>query len=161
MGTPAAYAWLPSNARLVVIDGYGTIPRGTLPVPTQPLSWPEKDPTETLDYVVDISEAVAGNEGDVIATLDATISPNNPGDLTLQSSCADGMQAILWLTAGFSGTIYTVTVTIGTNSGRVIARSITLPVQTLALQPNEPQDLLTNLDQPIDDQSGDPIETTT
>ena len=38
-----------------------------------------KGPSDTLDYVLDISEAIAGNEGDAIATLDVLISPSNPG----------------------------------------------------------------------------------
>jgi hypothetical protein len=158
MGTPATFSWIPSTARVIVLDGFGAVPRGALQVPPPPLAWPEKDPSDTLDYVFDISEAVAGNEGDSIATLDVLITPNNAGDLTLQSSSADGTQAILWLTGGFAGTIYAINITIGTNSGRIIARTVTLPVVSLAVQPVLPNDLLTNNYQPIDDNLGDPIE---
>jgi hypothetical protein len=159
MGTPATFTWIPSTARIIVVEGFGTVPRGTLPLPSAPLAWPEKDPNDTLDYVFDISEAIAGNEGDAIATLDVLITPNNPGDLALRSSSADGTQAILWLTGGFAGTIYAVNVTVGTNSGRMIARTVNLPVVTLAVPPLQANDLLTDTGQPIDDQSGDPIET--
>ena len=159
MGTTATYSWIPSTARVIVLDGFGAIPRGTLQLPQAPLAWPEKDPNDILDYVFDISEAVAGNEGDSIATLDVTISPDNPGDLTLQSSSADGTQAILWLAAGFPGTTYDVNITIGTNSGRIIARTVNLPVVTLAVPPISANDLLTDSGQLIVDQSNDPIET--
>lgn len=159
MGTPVTYSWIPSTARVVLLDGFGPIPRGTLQILQPPLSWPVKDPTDTLDYVIDISEAIAGNEGDSIATLDVAISPNNPGDLTLQSSSADGDIAIMWFTAGFSGTTYAVTVTIGTNSGRVIGRTVSLPVLSLATQPVPPDAITDQTGAPLTDQTDHPITT--
>jgi hypothetical protein len=130
-----------------------------VPVLQSPLSWPVKDPTDTLDYVVDISEVVAGNEGDSVATIDVVINPDNPGDLALQSSSADGDLAILWFTAGFAGTIYSITVTIGTNSGRIVGRTITLPVLSLATPPVPPDAITTQTGAPITDQSDQPITT--
>jgi hypothetical protein len=159
MPTPATYSWIPSTARVVFVDGFGTIPRGTLQLPPLPLTWPAKDPTDTLDYVFDISEAIAGNEGDSIATLDVAIIPSNPGDLTLVSSTADGDQAILWLGGGMAGTVYAVTVTAGTNSGRVIGRTVTLPVITLATQPPPSNAITDQSGMPITDQNGLPITT--
>jgi hypothetical protein len=159
MGTPATYSWVPSTARVIIIDGFGIVPRGTVPILQPPLAWPVKDPTDTLDYVLDISEAVAGNEGDSIATLDVIISPNNPGDLTLQSSSADGDLAIMWLTAGFAGTTYSITITIGTNSGRVIGRTVSLPVLALATPPAPPDAITDQTGIPITDQTDQPITT--
>jgi hypothetical protein len=161
MATPAAYSWIPSTARVIELDGFGQTPRGTLICQQMPLCWPPKDPTDTLDYVLDISEAIAGNEGDAIATLDVLISPDNPGDLTLQSSTADGGLAVLWLTQGFAGTVYQVTVTVGTNSGRVVGRTINLPVVALATPPVQPQDLTDQTGAPITDQTDVPITITT
>ena len=149
MATQAAYSWIPSTARVIVLDAPGIAPRGTLPCAPAVLNWPPKDPTDTLDFTVDISEVIAGNEGDAIATLDVVIGPSNPGDLTLVGSSADGDLAILWLSAGFAGVVYSVTVTIGTNSGRIIGRTINLPVVALATPPVPPEALT--------DQSGDPI----
>ena len=161
MGTQAAYSWIPSTARVVVIEGYGPIPRGTPTCVASPvLWWPAKDPTDTLDFIVDISSVIAGNEGDAIMTVDVLISPDNPGDLTLRSSSADGDLAILWFTAGFSGTTYQVTVTIGTNSGRVIGRTINLPVVALATPPSPPQALTDQSGNPIMDQTDSPILVT-
>jgi hypothetical protein len=113
------------------------------------LAWPVKDP----------SEAIAGNEGDSIATLDVGISPNNPGDLTLQSSSADGDLAIMWFAAGFAGTTYAVTVTIGTNSGRIIGRTVNLPVLSLATPPVPPDAITDQTGAPIMDQADQPITT--
>ena len=159
MATPATYSWIPSTARVILIDGFGMIPRGTLQVPQPPPAWPAKDPGDTLDYVLDISEAIAGNEGDSIATLDVVISPDNSGDLTVQSASADGDQAILWLTAGYAGTTYAVTITIGTNSGRVIGRTINLPVIYLAAPAVGSSAITTQTGAPITDQDDDPITT--
>ena len=160
MGTQVNYSWLPSTARLLVLDGFCFYPRGASFCPQQPLAWPAKDPSETLDFTLDIGGAIAGNEGDAIASLDITITPNNPGDLTLVSSSADGDLAIMWFTAGFAGTVYQVTVTVGTNSGRVIARTINLPVVMLANAPNAQDDLTDEYGNPITDQNDAPIIVT-
>jgi hypothetical protein len=159
MPTPALYSWVPSTARVITIDGFGAVPRGTVAALQPPLSWPVKDPTDTLDYVLDISEAIAGNEGDAIATLDVAINPNNPGDLTLQSSSADGDLAIMWFSEGFAGTNYAVTVTIGTNSGRTIGRTVILPVLSLATPPVPSNAITDQTGAPITNQIDQPITT--
>ena len=86
MPTPAAHVWKPSNARTVVLDGFIPVPRGSMAIAPPPLNWPTKDPSDVLDYQFDITAAVVGNDGDSIATLDVTIEPNNPGDLTMPKS---------------------------------------------------------------------------
>jgi len=140
-----------------VLDGFGAVPRGTAQVVPTPLQWPVKDPTDTLDYVLDISEVIAGNEGDAIMTLDVAISPANPGDLTLQSASASGFQAILWLTAGFAGTVYAITVSIGTNSGRILGRTVLLPVLALATPAVPPQAIIDQAGAAITDQADQAI----
>ena len=160
MATPAQFAWQASTARLVVLDGFGPFPRGTWQTPPSPLSWPVKDPGDTLDYVVDFSRALAGDAGDGIATLDVAITPANVGDLSLTLSRADGDQAILWLTAGFSGTTYAVTVVVGTNSGRTLSRTIGLPVVTLSIPVPFGTDITDQTGAPLTDQTGLPLTTT-
>jgi hypothetical protein len=113
-----------------------------------------------LDYQFDIAPALIGNDGDTIATLDITIFPANTGDLTLASATADGTRAVLWLVAGQSGTTYTVTLNIGTQAGRTIARSVLLPVGALANPPTLPQTLLTSSGTPLVDQNGHPLLAT-
>jgi hypothetical protein len=44
----------------------------------------------------------------------------------------DGSSAVLWLSGGEAGTTYAVQVTIATLTGRIVARTILLPVQSLA-----------------------------
>ena len=62
-----------------------------------------------------------------------SILPTATGDLALSTSDADGDQAILWLTGGQAGTNYSVTVSVTTNSGRSIVRTIYLPVIALSV----------------------------
>ena len=157
MGTPAQHVWQASTSRIVVPDGFGPYPRGTWQTVPPPLSWPVKDPGDTLDYVVDLSRALAGDAGDGIATLDVAISPNDSGDLTLAFSRADGDRAILWLTAGIAGTTYAVTVVIGTQSGRMVSRTIGLTVMALAT-PMPFGDVITDqAGTPLTDQTDGPI----
>ena len=160
MGTQATYSWIPSTARTLALYGCGPQPRGALTLTPPALNWPPKDPTDTLDYSLDISQIIAGNEGDAIMTLDVVINPNNPGDLTLQSSSADGDLAVLWLSGGFAGTVYQVTVTIGTNGGRVIGRTINLPVIGFATLPPAQEALTDQTGSAITDQYDAPILVT-
>ena len=157
MGTPAQFVWQASTSRVVVPDGFGPYPRGTWQTVPQPLSWPVKDPGDTLDYVVDLSRALAGDTGDGIATLDVAISPSNSGDLSLTFSRADGERAILWLTGGLAGTTYAVTVVVGTQSGRTLSRTIALPVLALATPAPFGNDITDQTGAPLSDQTDGPI----
>lgn len=151
--------WQVSSARLIEIEGFIPTPRGMFLLPPQPLMWPEKDPGDTLDYTFEIAPALSGNPGDTIASLGVTISPNNPGDLTLMSASADGTRAILWLTGGQPNVNYTVTINIATACGRALARSIALPVMPLASVPAPLDAITTPNGAPITAPSGVPLTT--
>jgi hypothetical protein len=157
--TPAVQSWKPSAARTLTISGFMPRPRGACPAtpPGSTAAWPTKDPADMLDYVYDISPAIWGDEGDSIAFLNITISPAAAGDLTLASSTSNGHQAILWLSAGQSGTTYAVTLAIGTLAGRSFQRTVMLPCLSLSTEPPVGTELLTNTGAPILDQSGNPI----
>lgn len=161
MGTPAQHIALPSRARTIVLDGPLPRPRGLPPLisgqPALP-AWPAKDPRDVLDYAFDIAPLLCGNPGDSISTLDVAIAPSKPGDLSLASAAADGLRCVLWLKGGQSGTTYTVTLKIGTQNGRVVARSVMLPVITLASSTTTPDSLLTSSGDPLLDNLGEPIE---
>ncbi len=159
MPTTATHVWKPSAARTITLDAFVPLPRGTKPNAPALASWPIKDPTDLLDYQFDIAPALIANDGDAISTLDIAISPANPGDLALTSSMADGARAILWLSGGQSGTIYTVTLTIGTAAGRTLSRSVLLPVAALSQPPAVPGTLTTNTGATISDQNDNPIQT--
>ena len=157
MPTPAAHVWVPSCARVVKLDGFVPVPRGTPAAPPILASWPAKDPKDVLDYRFDIAAALVGNPGDGISVLDVALSPNNPGDLVLNSCWADGTAAVLWLAGGQLGTTYTVTLTISTTIGRTLSRSVLLPVATLSSPPMPAGALVTDAGVPITDQNGNPI----
>jgi hypothetical protein len=121
------------------------------------LSWPTKDPNDVLDYIVDISPALLGNDNDSIATIDVSLAPNNPGDLTLQSTTADGSHIVLWVAGGQAGTIYITTLNIATVSGRVLERSVLLPVLMLSNPAVPPNAIVTASGIVITDQNGNPV----
>ena len=159
MGTPAQFVWQSSTARVVTPDGFGPFPRGTWQTFPTPLSWPVKDPGDRLDYVVDFCRALAGDTGDTIATLDVVTSPNNTGDLIVNSTQVDGDRAILWLSAGVSGMTYSVTVVVTTNSGRTLSRTIGLPVLTLSTPAPFGTEITDQTGAPLTDQTGTPLTT--
>ena len=132
MGTMATHVWRPSAARVLVLDGFVPGPRGVPAEVAGLLAWPAKDPADVLDYQFDISPALSGNDGDAVSTLDVVITPAAPGDLSLDSAVADGARAVLWLRGGQAGTTYRVTLTMGTQAGRTLSRSVLLPVLSLA-----------------------------
>jgi hypothetical protein len=157
MATQASHVWKPSSARTVVLDSFIPIPRGAIASAPPPLNWPIKDPADILDYQFDVSPALVGNDGDAIQTLDATVSPANPGDLTITSATADGPIAVFWLSGGQTGTIYTVTISVGTTNGRSIQRSILLSVLSLSTPAVSATALETGSGTMITDQNGNPI----
>ncbi len=157
MSTPANPIWKPSSARVIQLDAFVPTPRGATAVAPPPLNWPSKDPKDVLDYQLDITPALIGNDGDLIATLDVSISPNSPGDLVMESAHTDGPCAVLWFSGGQAGTVYTITVLITTSSGRTIQRSILLPVLSLSTQTAISTAIVTNSGVMITDQNGNPV----
>jgi hypothetical protein len=121
------------------------------------LSWPTKDPNDVLDYIVDISPALLGNDNDSIATIDVTVAPNSPGDLNVESTTADGSRIVLWLSGGQAGTVYVTTLNIATVSGRVLERSVLLPVLLLSSPVVPPNAIVTASGIVITDQNGNPV----
>ena len=157
MSTPAIHIQKPSTARTVTLDAFIPVPRGSTAVAPPPLNWPTKDPNDVLDYRFNIAPALIGNEGDSISTLDVFISPDNPGDLVLNQVQADGANAVLWLSAGQPGTVYTITILISTINGRTLQRSILLPVLPLSTLPSSADALDISAGVVLTDQNGNPI----
>jgi len=157
MPTTATHVWRPSSARRVLLDSFIPVVRGATAVAPPMLTWPTKDPGDVLDYQLDISPALVGNDGDGITTLDVQITPSQPGDLALTSSAADGTSAVLWFSSGQPNTIYSIAITIGTMNGRSIQRTVLLPVLPLSVAVNPTSALQTNSGLPITDQNGNPV----
>lgn len=157
MATTANHVWRPSAARVLVVDGFIPGPRGVPAHAAATPTWPTKDPSDVLDYQFDIAPALTGNDGDGLATLDVAISPSNPGDLSLASAVADGARAVLWLRGGQAGTTYTVTLTLGTQAGRTLSRSVLLPVLALAAAPVTSSSLTTDAGDALTDANGNAL----
>lgn len=157
MSTLATHIQKPSTARTVVLDAFIPVPRGSTAIAPPPLNWPTKDPSDVLDYRFNISPALIGNEGDSISTLDVFITPDNPGDLTLNQAQADGPCAVLWLSGGQAGIIYTITLLITTLNGRTLQRSILLPVLELSQPPIPASAIDISAGVVLTDQNGNPI----
>jgi len=150
--------WQPSSARSVALDGLLPLPRGVMPADLPPLVWPIKDPGDVLDYSLDLAAALAGDPTDQVATVAVTTLPTgNAGDLLVGLIVANGTSAVMWLSAGIAGTIYAVQVAVGTLKGRIIARTVLLPVQQLAAVASPTNPLLTDAGAIVTDQNGNPI----
>jgi hypothetical protein len=156
MPTPT-HVWRPSSARVVVLDGFVPIARASFGAPQPPLAWAAKDPADVLDYQLDVTAAALGNEGDVITALEVAVEPANQGDLTVNGTDVDGLSVVLWLGAGVAGTTYLVTVAVTMASGRIIQRTVSLPVIALSSSTAAPDALQTDLGAPIVDQNGNPL----
>ena len=157
MSTVVSHVWKPSHARLVTVDSFVPVPRGTNPAAPSLLNWPTKDPGDVLDYILDIGPAIVGNDGDGIAAIVVTVSPSNPGDLVVQSTTADGSRVILWLAQGQAGIIYTITFGISTVNGRALQRSVLLPVLLLSIPAVPLNALVTTAGIVLTDQNGNPF----
>lgn len=157
MSTSLSHVWKPSVARLVTVDSFIAVPRGALASAPPPLTWPAKDPGDTLDYLLDIGPAIVGNDGDAISIANISLAPNNPGDLNLNSTTADGSRIILWLSGGQAGTVYTVTFSITTVNGRSLQRSVLIPVLMLSIPIAPPTAIITTAGSVITDQNGNPV----
>jgi hypothetical protein len=123
------------------------------------LNWPAKDPSDVLDYIIEFSPAVIGNDADGISTLDVAITPNAPGDLLMTSSGGDGTRGILWFSGGQAGTVYVVTILVNTMNGRSIQRSVLLPVLMLSTPSVPAAAIQTSAGLVITDQNGNPVLT--
>jgi len=157
MSVTVSHVWKPSNARLVTIDSFIPVPRGAAAMALPPLNWPAKDPGDILDYILDIAPAIVGNNGDGIATLNVSITPSAPGDLTLQSATADGSRVIVWLSEGQAGTTYNVNIGITTINGRSLQRTILLPVIQISIPLIPANALITAAGVVLTDQNGNPV----
>ena len=155
MATLAQHLYRPSIARVVVLDAFVPGPRGSPAMAA--LSWPAKDPADVLDYQFDIAPALTGHAGDAVATLDVAISPSRPGDLSVASAAADGARAVLWLQGGQAGTTYSVTLTMGTQAGRVLSRSVMLPVLALTVAATGLDAIQTETGSELVDELGNPL----
>lgn len=86
--------------------------------------WPDKDPSDVLDYSMDWS-AVLG--ADTIATSTWTV----PDGLTVGITSHNDTTSTIWLSGGTANTGYTIANLITTAGGRTIEQSVRLIVREL------------------------------
>jgi hypothetical protein len=157
LATLVSHVWKPSKTRIITIDSFVPVPRGTTATSLTRLSWPSKDPGDILDYQLDIEPAVVGNEGDTIGSVDIDVDPSQPGDLSVDNISADGYRIVIWLSAGQAGITYNVTVKASLTSGRTIQRTLLLPVVAMSAPSVPANSIQTTTRDPLTDQNGNPI----
>lgn len=90
---------------------------------TQLLRWPDKDPSDVLDYAVDWSAVLAqASPADAISSVTWVV----PSGLTAGAQSVVGGNSVIWLSGGVAGTDYTLTCRIVTTGGRTVERSVKL-----------------------------------
>jgi hypothetical protein len=89
------------------------------------LSWPPKDPAETLDYDLDWTLRLAG---DTIVSS-TWVLPAGASLIINSSSFASPLTKV-WLSAGVLGQIYTLVNTITTAAGDVMVESVQILSQS-------------------------------
>ena len=159
MPTIVSHIWKPSPSRVIEIDSFVPVPRGSTATAPSPLSWAPKDPGDVLDYQLSLEPALAGNPGDTIETVDVSVNPSQAGDLSVDNVSADGHRIVLWMSSGQANVTYTVTILSTLASGRTIQRSLLLPVLALSTPPVSANAIQTDTGDALDDQDGDPLVT--
>lgn len=157
MATLVSHVWKPSKARTISLDSFIPVPRGTLATSPAPLNWPSKDPADILDYQINIEPALVGNEGDTISGVDVDIEPSQPGDLSLDNTAADGYNIILWLSGGQASVTYNVTIKVSMATGRILQRTVLLPVLALSTPSVPVNSIQSTTGDPLTDENGNPI----
>lgn len=89
-------------------------------------NWPNKDPDDELDYVVDWSQWLGE---DTIVSAAWSISPSGALALERQSETDD--KATVWLSGGEVGSTYEVTCQITTAAGRTRSQTTKIKIKEL------------------------------
>lgn len=94
---------------------------------TRALTFPNKHPSDDLPYAFGFADVLAGLDGDTIAS--ATVTATGTG-LTVGEPSIDGGDVLVRLSAGTSGTTYTLTCVATMASGYDATLVATLYVTT-------------------------------
>ena len=110
----------------------------TLVLPLRPaagftMCWPAADPSDILDYSLDISAWLA-DAGETVIAFDADVVPAD-GSIIEISSVVNGGVLTVRLGGGTPGITYQVGLTATLGSGERLHRSVALPVMTLSIVP--------------------------
>ncbi|HVM37952.1 MAG TPA: hypothetical protein VM265_06160 [Sphingomicrobium sp.] len=86
-----------------------------------------KDPQAVLDYAVDWGAEYLG--GDVLASSDWSVIPEEPGGVTIAGSSFDSAIATVKAAGGVAGRLYRLCNHVVLASGRIDSRSILLRLE--------------------------------
>lgn len=86
-----------------------------------------KDPDAILDYSIDWGAEYLG--GDQLATSEWSVTPEEPGGVSVAGSSFDANSATVKAAGGVPGRIYRLVNQVALGSGRVDSRSIVLRVE--------------------------------
>lgn len=90
--------------------------------------WPDKDPSDSVDFAVDWADQLAlVSPADTISSVTWTV----PAGLTAGPQFLVGSVATAWLSGGTAVTDYTIICRIVTTGGRTLERSVKLQVKEL------------------------------
>lgn len=87
------------------------------------LKWPDKDPDEVLDYLVDWSARLS--VGDAIASSTWIV----PAGIVKDSDSFNDTTTTIWLSGGTVGTTYDITNRITTDGARVMDQTMRLKLK--------------------------------
>lgn len=93
------------------------------------LRWPDKDPSDVWDFTLDATAWVAAVE-DTLASAAVTCSPDTELTVGAITTTEAGLVSVR-LSGGQASTDYRVTLTLTTDAGRVLERSVMLLVRDL------------------------------
>jgi hypothetical protein len=90
------------------------------------IRWPDKDPSETLTYSLDLTDAIG--EGDSVSGLAWAVSPSGP---TVTGVTPAANPAQVKIAGGTAGVTYVVTCTATLASALIIQKSVMIKVRDL------------------------------
>lgn len=91
------------------------------------ISYPPKDPSETLDYAMDFTAQMTADNDTVTTLIGVTAKPTG---LTIANPTLVGSKVICWISGGTLLADYLITFEVTTAGGRTYSRSAYLPVKT-------------------------------
>lgn len=89
------------------------------------LTWPDKDPDEVLDYLLDWSARLA--DGETIATANWTV--DSASGLTIDTSSLTDTTTTVWLSDGTPPKTAVIRCTITTNQGRTMEERVDMNIR--------------------------------
>jgi hypothetical protein len=124
--------FVPSPARTVVYTGW--MATGDPAVVPVPMVWPGKQPTDVLDFTVDMLPWLEDGGDDLLEVVTVTPPTITPGDVTINVLNVGGSTITCWLGNGQGGAVYPMEFSVSTQQGRTASFDVTLAV--LADTPN-------------------------